>query len=119
MKAEVQIQIAVPGFHNYPDAPECVDFLSYQHRHTFIITCGFKVDNLNREQEIFILRNLIRLYLFSEFAIESKYGEDMLNFKAMSCEMIAHNILLQHMKKYQMIWCKVWEESTGGAKISI
>jgi hypothetical protein len=35
MKNTIIIQFEIEGFHNYPDAPEKVAFLSLKHRHTF------------------------------------------------------------------------------------
>lgn len=119
MNAEVQIQFQVEGFHVYPDAPTKVNFLSHEHRHTFIISCGFRVYDLNREQEIFILRNIVMSYLQKEFADTINKEKQTLQFGAMSCEMIAYDILKQHTSQYNMIWCQVWEENTGGAKVSI
>ena len=92
MKSEVIIQFEMEGFHNYPEPPEQVEFLKYIHRHTFTIKCGYEVTDLNREKEI--------------------------QFKNMSCEMIAKEIL-EFSKEDQMKWCEVWEEKTGGAKVEL
>jgi len=39
-------------------------------------------------------------------------------FGAMSCEMIAKEIL-EFASDDQMIWCEVWEEETGGARVEL
>lgn len=107
MKTEVVIQISVEGFHNYPGAPEQVKFLSYNHRHTFIIKCAYQVTDLNREKEIFICRDEVLQYLYECYGVPCDFG-------AMSCEMIAKEIL-DYGEVDGMVWCEVWEENTGGA----
>lgn len=111
MKKQVIIQIEVEGFHHYPNAPKEVEFLSLNHRHTFKIKCGYKVEDLNREKEIFIERDFIKDYLNETYGVPCQ-------FVAMSCEMIASE-LLEYGKPEEMIWCEVWEESTGGARVEL
>lgn len=111
MRSTVIIQLEVEGFHRYPSAPEEVSFLSNDHRHTFIVRCGYSVSHDNREKEIFIQRNLIGNYLHTEYQTPCKFG-------AMSCEMIAREIL-DRWEDDQMIWCEVWEENTGGARVDL
>jgi hypothetical protein len=111
MKSEVLIKFDIEGFHNYPEAPYQVHFLSYIHRHTFVISCGYKVTDLNREQEIFICRDEVKKYIYMIYGNPCKFNNN-------SCEMIAENILNQFSSK-GMIWCEVWEEETGGAKCSL
>ena len=74
MKTTVITQFEVEGFHNYPEAPKQVDFLSSNHRHTFIIKCGYEVEDLNREKEIFICRDEVKSYLIEsiQFKLISK-----------------------------------------------
>lgn len=111
MKAIVITQFEIEGFHNYPYAPDSVRFLSYDHRHTFIIKCGYEVEDLNRQKEIFICRDELKSYLGETYGMPAQ-------FKNMSCEMIAKEILM-FAKCDGMIWCEVWEESTGGARIEL
>lgn len=111
MKTTVILNLEIEGFHNYPSAPDEVKFLSYPHRHTFIITCGYLVTHLDRDKEIFIYRDLIKEYLTEAFGYPC-------HFKNMSCEMIAKE-LLEFAKEDGMIWCEVWEENTGGAKVEL
>ncbi len=107
----VIIQLEIEGFHHYPNAPEQVEFLSHNHRHTFKIKAGYEVSDLNREKEIFIERENIREYLNESFGSPCQFG-------AMSCEMIAKEIL-EFASDDQMIWCEVWEEETGGARVEL
>lgn len=111
MKTTVEIQFEIEGFHNYPNAPTQVEFLSYNHRHTFIVKCGYSVTDLNREKEIFICRDLVKEYLNEAYGIPCK-------FNSMSCEMIAKEIL-EFSIDDGMVWCSVWEENTGGAKVEL
>jgi hypothetical protein len=111
MKKTVIIQFEIEGFHHYPNAPKEVEFLSFNHRHTFKVKCGYKVEDLNREKEIFICRDIVKKYLI-DF-----YGSPC-QFKNRSCEMIAQEILEQ-FNEDDMIFCEVWEEETGGARIDL
>lgn len=111
MKKTVIIQIEIEGFHNYPNAPKEVNFLSHNHRHSFKIKVGYRVNDLNREKEIFLCRDEVKSYLFNKFGNPCK-------FNAMSCEMIASEII-KYFEKDDVVWCEVWEENTGGARIEL
>lgn len=111
MKSTVIIRFEIEGFHNYPNAPKEVEFLSNQHRHTFVVKCGYKVKDLNREREIFICREQVKKYIDKSFGTPCQ-------FNAMSCEMIATEIL-QFGIEGGMVWCSIWEENTGGAKVEL
>lgn len=111
MKATVIIQFEVDGFHRYLNAPEEVNFLSNNHRHTFKIKAGYSVTDLDREKEIFMERDFIREYLNEYFGSPCQFDE-------MSCEMIAKEIL-EYSVEDGMIWCEVWEENTGGARVEL
>lgn len=111
MKTQVIIQFEIDGFHNYPNAPKKVNFLSFNHRHTFKIKAGYQVNDLNREKEIFICRDEIKDYLIESFGSPCQFNN-------MSCEMIASEIL-QFANEDGMKWCEVWEEQTGGARVEL
>jgi hypothetical protein len=111
MKNTVIVQFQVEGFHNYPDAPEVVNFLKNNHRHTFIVKAGYNVTDLNREKEIFICRDEVLSYLNDSFGVPCDFIE-------MSCEMIAKEIL-EFSLEDGMVWCEVWEENTGGARVEL
>lgn len=111
MKNTVIVQFQVEGFHNYPDAPKQVEFLKHNHRHTFIVKAGYNVNDLNREREIFISRDEVLFYLNEAFGVPCQ-------FDSMSCEMIANEIL-EFAKDDGMVWCEVWEENTGGARVEL
>lgn len=111
MQRKVIIQLEVEGFHNYENAPSEVKFLSYPHRHTFVIKCEYEVLDLNREKEIFIQRELIKDQLIEWYGYPCQ-------FNGMSCEMIAEELLTDAIED-GMVACEVWEESTGGARVSL
>ena len=111
MTATVITQFEIEGFHNYPNAPEQVNFLSARHRHCFVVKCGYRVVDLNREREIFICRDEVKSYLIEAYGSPCEFG-------AMSCEMIASEIL-EFAQTDGMVWCEVWEEQTGGAKVEL
>jgi len=101
----------IEGFHNYPDAPDEVAFLSHRHRHTFNVSVGYSVSHANREREIFICRDELKSYLIETYGSPCEFG-------AMSCEMIAEEVL-QFASEDGAVWCEVWEEETGGARVEL
>jgi len=111
MKNTVIVQFEIEGFHHYPNAPKEVEFLSSNHRHTFVIKAGYKVQDLNREREIFLCRDEVKEYLGEAYGIPCQFG-------AMSCEMIAKEIL-EFGEDDGMVWVEVWEEKTGGARVEL
>lgn len=111
MNTTVIVSISVEGFHWYGKAPNEVDFLRNKHRHNFIINCGIAVNDLDREVEIFIWRDKVLKYLCDLYGVPCQFNQ-------MSCEMIANEIL-NYFIDNKMIWCEVWEESTGGARVDV
>ena len=111
MKTTVIIDFDIAGLHNYPDAPDEVQFLRHRHRHLFRIRAGFFVNGLDREKEIFIMQSKVFEYLKRDFGFPCE-------FKQMSCEMIAQTLLI-HFKHNNMIWCEVFEDNRGGARVEL
>lgn len=107
-------KINVEGYHFYPDAPVEVNFLSNKHRHTFQISFGYQVEDLNREKEIFIERDKVKRFVKTKYL----YHENATYFMDRSCEMIANDIL-EEFEGEGMIFCEVWEEETGGARVEV
>lgn len=102
---------SIEGFHNYPNAPLGVEFLKYEHRHNFQIRCGYEVSHSNREKEIFLEQEAIKNLLVDHFG-------DPCIFGSMSCEMIAE-LILECFYPKGMIWCEVFEDGLGGARVAI
>ena len=107
-------KIKVEGFHFYPTPPQLVEYLAQKHRHTFEITFGYQVTDLDREKEIFIERNRVLSFVFSKYP---KVDHEVY-FTNRSCEMIANEILSE-FEDDGMIFCEVWEEQTGGARVEV
>ena len=111
MKKTVILDFDVEGFHEYPNAPKEVEFLSYPHRHIFQIRAGYSVEDMNREKEIFIEQDFLKDYLFESYGSPCQFG-------SMSCEMIAHEILI-FAKDEGCEWVEVFEDGKGGARVEI
>lgn len=107
---EVQIQLPIEGFHSWPGAFDAVGFLRDRHRHTFFVRMGFAVHHDDRDLEIFVLRDMIRAYIGMHYGTPAEFG-------SMSCESIAR-ILVDEHAAMGATWCEVWEEGTGGAKVT-
>lgn len=110
-KAQVICQIQVEGLHSYPDAPTQVDFLASKHRHTFKIKFAYNVTDLNREKEIFIMREEVLGYFKYTYGTPADFG-------SLSCEQIALGVL-DLIVPDGGVWCEVWEEETGGARVEV
>lgn len=105
----VIVAFEIEGFHNYPDAPVEVGFLADRHRHTFKVKAAYQVSHLNRDREIFLCRDEVKSYLIEAYGSPCEFG-------AMSCEMIASEVI-NFGADDGMVWCEVWEEETGGARV--
>lgn len=107
----VILDFDIEGFHFYPNAPKQVSFLQHNHRHIFQIRAGYKVEDSNREKEIFIHQDFIKEYLYES------YGNPC-HFDNMSCEMIAEEIL-EFAEEDGCVWVEVFEDGKGGARVDL
>ena len=103
----------IEGHHSWARAPLNVEFLRYEHRHLFRIKVGIKIEHNDRDKEIFLEQNKIQIYLKEKYETEWD-GYTFHNFKNMSCEDIAEEIL-ELNSDYN--WVEVLEDNLGGAKI--
>jgi hypothetical protein len=85
----IKVKVQVPGFHCWANAPEEVEFLKNSHRHLFYIEVDVEVLHGDRDVEFFTLQKVLTNILKERF-VNYSYGE--INFKGMSCEMIAEAI---------------------------
>lgn len=113
MKTYVIVRLQVDGVHNFPAAmqlfPE-VGFLADIHRHIFHIEAKVEVFHDNRDKEFIMLKRDIQEYL------EKKYYRSVGRthyFGAMSCEMIAKEIL----NEFNCKSVQVWEDLENGAEV--
>ena len=107
----VILDFDVVGFHHYPEAPDKVEFLKNNHRHTFRIRAGYSVEDSNREKEIFIQQDLLTEYLHESYGYPCIFG-------SMSCEMIAEDLLLFGQED-GLVWVEVFEDGRGGARVDL
>lgn len=115
--ARIKVKHIVLGTHCWPDAdkhfPE-VGFLKHEHHHDFHFYVECDVDHHDREIEFIMLR--IELMKIIDTCFEGKY---MKKFGAMSCEMIASNVVKHLRDKYgKRNWkVSVFEDNIQGGII--
>lgn len=92
IKTYIKVRTEFEGFHYYPNAGEIdprIQFLENKHRHIFKVEVTISVTHLDRELEFFLV----------QWALKDFLQED--NFDHKSCEMIATEILNDHLiRKY-------------------
>lgn len=108
MKRQVITHNEIEGFHYYPDAPDFCAYLAQEHRHIFVIECGFNVSHNEREIEINHTQHEIADLIKARFDQPAIFG-------AMSCEAIAEFMLDSFGN---MDYCKVLEDGYGGATLT-
>lgn len=104
--------IRIPGFHNWPQAPNEVGYLGSKHRHLFTIRCEWPVHHDDRDVEFHLAQQAMRDVL-------EKWREgDVYEFEGMSCEMIARAVgarLEQSFREPSAV--EVWEDDECGARV--
>lgn len=114
-KTSVIVSLQIEALHNFPGAekvfPE-VGFLHSLHRHIFHIKVKVPVYHDNRDKEFIMLKRDV-----TEFIHNKYYREDYrcCLFGAMSCEMIAREI----MHEFGADSVEVWEDMENGAIIEV
>ena len=111
MKTNIIVNLQIEGIHSWPQANEInpiVGFLSNNHRHIFHIECKYEVYHDDRDREFIVFKREINKYLKKEFYDNN---HELLNFGAMSCEMIAKQLL----KHFNLTYCSVLEDNENGA----
>lgn len=84
----IKIRTEFEGFHFYPNAGSIdprIKFLEKEHRHMFKVEVKISVTHLDRELEFFLVKWALQDFI--------KSGDQ----DYMSCEMIATNILQNHL----------------------
>jgi len=107
MKTLVVVNLQYEATHQWSDCPSSlanVDFLKWPHRHMFYICCKKEVSDDNRQIEIIQFKREILLML------DKRFNGD---FKGMSCEMIAKEI----MRIENLAYCSVLEDGENGAEV--
>lgn len=96
--------MTVPGVHCWPQAPDHFGPLRTTHRHLFTIDADVQTDHGNRAVEFIQLGQQIREYLTGAYP-RSPYW-DCVDFRNLSCEMIASDVLLA----FNLDRVTVWED---------
>lgn len=113
MKTRLVINLQVEGLHYWKDAktklPE-VGFLSHPHRHIFHIQLTMEVNDLDREIEFINFKHNVLDYISNKW---SEFG--ICDFKGMSCEMIAKDLL----ETFQAKKVSVMEDGENGAEVEV
>lgn len=115
MKTSVIVTFEMEGMHNFPSARELfpeVGFLADPHRHMFHFKLAKQVNHDDRDVEFIMFKRDVqdRLHFL--------HGDEemrCLNFGAMSCEMIAKQLL----RDLSCLWVEVWEDGENGARVEI
>ena len=111
MKTRVFIKIKVEGLHLWPDCDiQEVDYLASLHRHNFGITCWHEVNHDNRDIEFIQLKHQVEEWLRERYY---KVVPHCLIFGAMSCEMIAKELI----KEFCFDRVSVDEDGENGAEV--
>jgi len=116
VKKSIWVTFQKEGIHNYPDAPDEVDFLRYPHRHIFHFKVQIEVYNNDRDIEFFIFKRWLEsLYVENNHVSDSATLD--LNHK--SCEMIADELAKQIKDKYsqRFLAIDVSEDNENGCHI--
>ncbi len=113
MKTYVIVRLQMDGTHNFPAARELfpeVGFLADLHRHVFHIEAKVEVFHDNRDKEFIMLKRDIEDYMRKKYY---RSTERTHVFGAMSCEMIAREIL----EEFNCKSVQVWEDLENGAEV--
>lgn len=113
MKTYVIVRLQIDGEHNFPAAKELfpeVAFLSDPHRHMFHIEAKKEVFHDDRDVEFIMFKRDLQDYFKHVYYNAAKRTHD---FKSMSCEMIAKEILTNFSCKS----VQVWEDLENGAEV--
>ena len=89
-KKRIFVTFQKEGIHQYPDAPEGVEFLKHPHRHMFHFRVEIDVFHDDREIEFILFKR----------EIERLYSEGTLELDYKSCEMMADDLAVYIYKKY-------------------
>ena len=115
LQTSIVVTLRVEGIHRWIDAPEFkpeVAYLEHPHRHIFYIKVKKVVTHADRDIEIIVFKRDILRYLQKYFDYGSKY--QLHDFKKMSCEMIAEDILTT----FEATEVEVLEDGENGAVVT-
>lgn len=106
--------LQVEGTHRWPDCPIYeVDYLRDNHRHVFHIKATKAVSHNDRDTEFIVMKHNIIEYLANKY-VQFHNTHKMHVFGAMSCEMIAAELL----NTFELVECEVSEDGENGAIVT-
>lgn len=106
----VVVRLQMEGFHNWPEAPEVVSFLRDRHRHIFHIELVKEVTHADRDVEIILMKRAVEQHLLTKLG-SKKEKNRWCEFGAMSCEMIAEDLL----EAFDCVSVQCLEDNENGA----
>ena len=113
IKEEVFCTLQIDGTHSWPDCPfDEVAFLCDNHRHMFHIKAFKQVYHDDRDVEFIMLKRQIQEYVNGKYFIPG-YATHV--FGAMSCEMIARELI----EKFELSRCEINEDNENGAILTV
>jgi len=116
MNTEVYCTLQMEGIHHWPGCPfEEVAYLRNLHRHVFHIKAHMIVTHSDRDVEFIMLKNQIADYLVETYADHTATNTTILQFGAMSCEMIARDLI----EALSLSRCEVSEDGENGAIVYV
>lgn len=121
IKSEVFCTLQVEGTHNWPSCPfDEVSYLRVPHRHVFHIKAHKLVNHDDRDVEFIMLKHQIQKHFVERYWAgwtprEGFNGTALHEFGAMSCEMIARELIDQ----FDLCRCEVSEDGENGAILTV
>lgn len=113
IKTEVYCSLQVEALHNWPGCPFTeVAYLRDPHRHVFYIKAYKVVTHSDRDVEFIMLKHSILEYLTEKYMGATK---KLCIFGAMSCEMIASELITQ----FDLSKCDVSEDNENGSIVTV
>lgn len=111
MQTFVETYNQIEGFHCWPGAPESMAYLANRHRHMFVIRCRYLVEHDDRAIEINKTQRCIEATMRELYGIPMELG-------AMSCEMLAREIIKRDAFGNPCVQVTVLEDGYGGATLT-
>jgi len=97
----VKVTTKQAALHNWPNAPDFVDFLRHPHRHLFGISVEVSVEHSDRDVEFFTLLNDVQ-HALTYLGDTYKEHVSLLDFGSKSCEMLAEQLKM-HLTQYHVL----------------
>ena len=106
-KKQIYVTFQKEGIHQYPGAPEGVEFLQYPHRHMFHFRVEIQVFHDDREIEFILFKR----------ELEGCYESGTLELNHKSCEMMADDLAKYIQDHYpgRFLKIEVSEDGENGA----